>query len=107
MYLPSTLSATSATRTVANGQVTKSWNILRHSWTFVLLSRLMTEHTRPREDFLTPAELAARWKLSVKTIRRRYQNGDIPYTRLPGERLIRFAITDIEAQEAQRSSKCQ
>ena len=50
-------------------------------------------------EFLTPAELAARWRWHAESIRRLLRQGRLPSLRLGGKRLI--PLTDILHFEAE------
>jgi hypothetical protein len=55
------------------------------------------------ETFLTPDDLAKRWKVSLRTLEDRRTNGDgPPYIRLgAGPRArVRYRLSDIEAYES-------
>jgi len=49
-------------------------------------------------EFLTPAELAARWRWHAESIRRLLRQGRLPSLRLGGKRIIPMA--DVLAYEA-------
>jgi excisionase family DNA binding protein len=53
---------------------------------------------KPPPIFLTPKEIAARWRLSKSAIYRMKETGHLPYTQLGGA--IRFNLADVEAYEA-------
>lgn len=52
------------------------------------------------ERFLTRKQLAARWAVSIETIKRKVRAG-LLYPYYLGERAVRFKLSDIEAIEAQ------
>ncbi len=59
-----------------------------------------TTDEKPAERFLSRKELAARWAVSIETIKRKVRAGLLfPY--YLGERAVRFKLSDIEAIEAQ------
>lgn len=60
--------------------------------------RRMTTATTPR-PFLTPQQLADRWALDHKTIRKGIEAGEVPCTRVSRRMLIPLAW--IEGQERQ------
>jgi excisionase family DNA binding protein len=51
----------------------------------------------PPPTFLTPHELAARWRVGLSTIYDYKDRGHLPYALVCGR--IRFALTDVEAYE--------
>jgi excisionase family DNA binding protein len=53
----------------------------------------------PPAVFLTPAELAARWKVTTMSLRRWRKNGKLKTTYLG--RGVRFAITEVERFETE------
>ncbi|MGH8064527.1 MAG: helix-turn-helix domain-containing protein [Candidatus Entotheonellia bacterium] len=55
-------------------------------------------HAQTYPIFLTPKELAARWRLGLSTVYTMAQSGHLTYYQLGGS--IRFKIEDIEAYEA-------
>ena len=57
----------------------------------------------PVTDLLTEQELADRWRMSIRSIRRMRNAGDLPYVRIG--RLVRFDPNDIaEWLERQKGS---
>jgi excisionase family DNA binding protein len=48
--------------------------------------------------FLTPRELAARWRLGRSTVYELLTRGELPYYRLG--KTVRIALADVEAYEA-------
>ena len=53
--------------------------------------------------FLTEVELAARWKMAVKTLRNsRVSGGHIPFVRIG--RLVRYRLQDVEAYERRNTA---
>lgn len=57
----------------------------------------------PVTDLLTEQELADRWRMSIRSIRRMRNAGDLPYVRIG--RLVRFDPNDIaEWLERQKDS---
>jgi excisionase family DNA binding protein len=56
----------------------------------------MPDHSAP--SFLTPRELAARWRLGRSTVYELIARGELPYYRLG--KTLRIAIADIEAYQA-------
>jgi excisionase family DNA binding protein len=55
----------------------------------------MPDHPTP--SFLTPRELAARWRLGRSTVYELIARGELPYYRLG--KTLRIALADIEAYE--------
>ncbi len=51
------------------------------------------------ENFLTVAELAARWALSDQSIRRKITAGAIPALRAPGSRTLRISSEFVQNHE--------
>jgi hypothetical protein len=51
-------------------------------------------------DYLTPNELAARWRLSAQAIRRKISSGRIPCFRAPGSRALKIPADFVTAYEA-------
>jgi hypothetical protein len=51
-------------------------------------------------DFLTPNELAARWRLSAQAIRRKVSSGRIPCFRAPGSRALKIPADFVTAYES-------
>ena len=56
-----------------------------------------TSDTNPHSPFLTPADLAARWKVTPMTLRRWRKAGKIKVSFLG--RGVRFAMVDVERVE--------
>jgi excisionase family DNA binding protein len=56
----------------------------------------MPDHQAP--SFLTPRELAARWRLGRSTVYELLARGELSYYRLG--KAVRIALADIEAYEA-------
>ena len=56
---------------------------------------------RPPETpvYLTPKELAARWRLALSSIYRLKDSGHLPYVQLGGA--VRFRVSDVLAYEAE------
>lgn len=54
---------------------------------------------------LTPAEVAARWKVSASHVRKMIDNGELPAFRAGGK-LLRVHLRDIEAYEKRQSTTC-
>jgi excisionase family DNA binding protein len=52
--------------------------------------------------FLTVPELAARWSVTDRTLRRLVGQGDLPVTRIG--RSVRFRLSDVERYEADHVS---
>lgn len=53
--------------------------------------------SKPTPIFLTPKELAARWRLGLSTIYALKDTGHLPFYQLGGA--IRFRLEDVEAYE--------
>ena len=53
--------------------------------------------------FLTEAELAARWRHSLRTLQRWRAAGDVPRHLRIGSRIV-FRVSDVEAFEANREA---
>lgn len=63
----------------------------------------MKAQTRPQDripdQFLTPHDLAARWRCSIETLKRRRRAGALPTYKMG--RGVRFNLSDILAYEDQ------
>jgi hypothetical protein len=63
------------------------------------LARFTSNHTNGDNITLTRSDLAARWKCSIQTIKRRERDSTITALRF-GPRMIRFRLADIVAYES-------
>lgn len=63
------------------------------------LDRFISNHKNGDNITLTRSELAARWKCSIQTIKRRERDCTITALRF-GPRMIRFRLSDIVAYES-------
>jgi len=54
-----------------------------------------TEGTQEGEGLYDRRTLAARWRCSIETIKRREKDGSLQPVYLPGGRLVRYRISDI------------
>ena len=72
-------------------------------------SKPMPTHNKtetPAERFLSRKEMAARWAVSIETIKRKVRAGLLhPY--YLGERAVRFKLSDIEQIEAEAAGGVQ
>lgn len=49
--------------------------------------------------FLTPEELAERWRVSIETLKRRRRTGSLPFHKMG--RGVRFSLSDVVTYEEQ------
>lgn len=57
----------------------------------------------PAPLFLTPKELAARWRLALASVYRLKDAGQLPYYQIGGA--VRFRLADVEAYEREGYSE--
>lgn len=61
---------------------------------------VVTQPDRPQGgDLLDRKALAARWSVSIETLKRREKDGSLLPVYLPGGRLVRYRLSDIEEIE--------